>query len=218
MPHAFTSILVFGCLLSAYFLNWLLFILSDSKVTVSLRYADLVSTLPSGISVLAWPMQQPKKLRTAVAPINRKEALGNQLIPARLAHAEDALRSMSLPEGWTDISESRELSQCYQLASCFLLCQIPPPFPTHPPKHSSIYTCLTHIHLWLHSLATNGAFSLQLLQTLFWACPKLLKKYFPIRMPSSHVFPPERMHIVKDDTWVNRMFTILEIVKLPPRS
>ncbi|EYU42806.1 hypothetical protein ABFS82_13G007300 [Erythranthe guttata] len=73
----------------------------DCKVTVSLRYADLVSTLPSTISVLAWPMQQPKRLRTGLLPINRN--LGNQLIPSRLVHAEDALRSMSLPEAFADI-------------------------------------------------------------------------------------------------------------------
>lgn len=70
---------------------------------MSLRYANLVSTLPSEISVLAWPMQQPKKLRTGVVTINRKEALENNLIPARLVHAENALRSMSLPEGWNAI-------------------------------------------------------------------------------------------------------------------
>ncbi|GFP96376.1 hypothetical protein PHJA_001781700 [Phtheirospermum japonicum] len=70
----------------------------DCKVTVSLRYGNLVSTLPSGVNVFAWPMQQPKRLRTSVAPINRKEISGNQLVPARLVNAEHALKSMSLPE------------------------------------------------------------------------------------------------------------------------
>ncbi|XP_057792874.1 uncharacterized protein LOC131009509 isoform X3 [Salvia miltiorrhiza] len=75
----------------------------DCKVIVSIRYGELVSTLPSTISVLAWPMHQHKKLRTAVVPTNRKESHGNQLVPARLAHAEDALRSMSLPEAFAEI-------------------------------------------------------------------------------------------------------------------
>ncbi|KAL3646161.1 hypothetical protein CASFOL_011341 [Castilleja foliolosa] len=77
----------------------------DCKVTVSLRYGNLVSTLPSGVNVFAWPMQQPKtkRLRTSVAPINRKEISGNQLVPARLVNAEQALRSMSLPEAFADI-------------------------------------------------------------------------------------------------------------------
>ncbi|XP_073058152.1 uncharacterized protein [Primulina eburnea] len=75
------------------------------KVTVSLRYTDLVSTLPSAVSVLAWPIQQHKKLLTGAAPIDRKEngAQGTQSIPARLQYAEDALRSMSLPEAFAEI-------------------------------------------------------------------------------------------------------------------
>ncbi|KAL1560919.1 hypothetical protein AAHA92_11075 [Salvia divinorum] len=75
----------------------------DCKVIVSIRYGELVSTLPSTISVLAWPMHQHKKLRTSVAPTSRKESHGNQLVPARLVHAEDALRSMSLPEAFAEI-------------------------------------------------------------------------------------------------------------------
>ncbi|KAG8364512.1 hypothetical protein BUALT_Bualt18G0004900 [Buddleja alternifolia] len=74
----------------------------DCKVTVSLRYADLLATLPSVVSVLAWPMQQPKKSWGGVAPINRKE-YGPQPIPARLLYAEEALRSMSLPEAFAEI-------------------------------------------------------------------------------------------------------------------
>ncbi|KAL3821609.1 hypothetical protein ACJIZ3_007514 [Penstemon smallii] len=67
----------------------------DCKITVSLRYAELVSTLPSGISVLAWPLQQLKKSSAGATAI--------QPIPARLAYAEDALRSMSLPEAFAEI-------------------------------------------------------------------------------------------------------------------
>lgn len=70
----------------------------DCKITVSIRYPDLVSTLPSEISVLAWPVHQSKRPKTAVSPATRKE-----LIPARLAYAEDALRSMSLPEAFAEI-------------------------------------------------------------------------------------------------------------------
>lgn len=70
----------------------------DCKVTVSLGYTDLVSTLPSEISVLAWPLPQPKRLRTGIAPITR-----HQLVPARLFNAEDALRTLSLPQAFAEI-------------------------------------------------------------------------------------------------------------------
>ncbi|KAB1201366.1 hypothetical protein CJ030_MR0G003827 [Morella rubra] len=71
---------------------------SDSKVTVSLRYADLLSVLPTRIRVLAWPS---KKSSTIGATLNRKEngIVGSHQIPARLSYAEDALQTMSLPEG-----------------------------------------------------------------------------------------------------------------------
>ncbi|CAA0836939.1 Unknown protein [Striga hermonthica] len=72
----------------------------ECKITVSLRYGSLISTLPSGVSVLAWPTHQPKRLRAGLAPVNRKDISGNHLIPARLTNAEHALRSMSLPEGY----------------------------------------------------------------------------------------------------------------------
>lgn len=58
-----------------------------SKITVCLRYADLVSVLPTRVKVLAWPTCQFKK-DSISAPT-----------PARLSYAEDALRNMSLPEG-----------------------------------------------------------------------------------------------------------------------
>ncbi|KAL0327926.1 UNVERIFIED_CONTAM: hypothetical protein Scaly_2225200 [Sesamum calycinum] len=83
------------------------FVLADfnCKVTVSLRYADLLSTLPSVVSVLAWPIQQPKKSWTGAGQLNRKDygTLGRQAIPARLLYAEDALRTMSLPEAFAEI-------------------------------------------------------------------------------------------------------------------
>ncbi|KAI5673104.1 hypothetical protein M9H77_13468 [Catharanthus roseus] len=77
----------------------------DSKVTVSLRYADLISILPSGVSVMAWPMYQFNKTSTVTMSMNKKgiESLGSKAIPARLSYAEDALRTMSLPEAYAEI-------------------------------------------------------------------------------------------------------------------
>ncbi|XP_018836220.1 uncharacterized protein LOC109002785 isoform X1 [Juglans regia] len=87
---------------------------SDCKVTVSLRYADLVSVLPSRIRVLAWPS---KKNSINAATLNRKESgvLGSHQIPARLSYAEDALRTMSLPEAFAEIvlKLSRELQHIF---------------------------------------------------------------------------------------------------------
>lgn len=60
-------------------------------MTVGLRYADLVSVLPTRVKVFAWPMNQFKK----------NGALGTHPGPVRLSYAEDALRTMSLPEGAT---------------------------------------------------------------------------------------------------------------------
>ncbi|XP_071937390.1 uncharacterized protein [Coffea arabica] len=76
----------------------------DCKVTVSLRYADLVSILPTGVSVLAWPMHRNFMNKKGGGP------LGSKTIPERLSYAEDALRTMSLPEG--DIS-----AQCFFIIS-----------------------------------------------------------------------------------------------------
>ncbi|XP_057434609.1 uncharacterized protein LOC130727479 [Lotus japonicus] len=73
----------------------------DCKVTVSLRYADLISVLPSRISVLAWPMLK----KNTAATLNRKEDgnFGSHPAPVRLHYAEDALRTMSLPEAYAEI-------------------------------------------------------------------------------------------------------------------
>ncbi|KAK6945615.1 Centromere protein O [Dillenia turbinata] len=76
----------------------------DCKVTVSLKYANLVSVLPTRIRVLAWPMHQNKASPSAPTTSKRGiDALGTQPIPARLTYAEDALRSMSLPEAYAEI-------------------------------------------------------------------------------------------------------------------
>ncbi|XP_042408921.1 uncharacterized protein LOC121998197 [Zingiber officinale] len=69
----------------------------DCKVTVSLRYADLISILPSRIRVLAWPVHPSKKT------LADEKKGGAQSIPSRLPYAEDALRTMSLPEAYAEI-------------------------------------------------------------------------------------------------------------------
>ncbi|XP_019702737.2 uncharacterized protein [Elaeis guineensis] len=73
----------------------------DCKVTVSLRYADLVSVLPSRIRVLAWPVHPSKKI--LVGDRKGSGAVLAQSIPSRLSYAEDALRTMSLPEAYAEI-------------------------------------------------------------------------------------------------------------------
>ncbi|XP_026404068.1 centromere protein O-like isoform X2 [Papaver somniferum] len=72
---------------------------NDCKLTVSLRYADLVSVLPTRIRVLAWPINLKKSLSAAPATNNKKP----QAVPARLSYAEDALRTMTLPEAYAEI-------------------------------------------------------------------------------------------------------------------
>ncbi|XP_026656754.2 uncharacterized protein LOC103696594 isoform X3 [Phoenix dactylifera] len=83
--------------------NWIEFVLEDfdCKVTVSLRYADLVSVLPSRIRVLAWPVHPLKKI--LVGDRKGSGAALAQSIPSRLSYAEDALRTMSLPEAYAEI-------------------------------------------------------------------------------------------------------------------
>ncbi|KAG0472272.1 hypothetical protein HPP92_016818 [Vanilla planifolia] len=73
----------------------------DCKVTVSLRYADLVSILPSRIRVLAWPLHPSKKVLATEKKVCSVATA--QSIPSRLSYAEDALRTMSLPEAYAEI-------------------------------------------------------------------------------------------------------------------
>lgn len=72
-----------------------------SKITVSLRYADLLSVLPTRVKVLAWPVNQLKRHCTSAAIANRRDngGMGYAPIPSRLTYAEEALRTRSLPEG-----------------------------------------------------------------------------------------------------------------------
>ncbi|CAI9101112.1 OLC1v1038366C1 [Oldenlandia corymbosa var. corymbosa] len=77
------------------------FVIDDynCKVTVSLRYADLVSILPTAVSVLAWPKQSDSLTMTTV--MSRRST--NKFVPERLSYAEDALKIMSLPEAYAEI-------------------------------------------------------------------------------------------------------------------
>ncbi|GMN39829.1 hypothetical protein TIFTF001_009065 [Ficus carica] len=90
----------------------------DCKVTVALRYADLVSVLPTRIRVLAWPVHQSRKSSSNSSTTSRKEDGGmtGQASPVRLSYAEDALRNMSLPEAYAEIvlNLPRALPQIYQ--------------------------------------------------------------------------------------------------------
>ncbi|KAJ7958652.1 Centromere protein O [Quillaja saponaria] len=87
----------------------------DCKITISLRYADLLSVLPTRISVLAWPVSK----KSSSSTMDRKEdgVMGSHPIPARLTYAEDALRTMSLPEAYAEIvlNLPGALKQMFQL-------------------------------------------------------------------------------------------------------
>lgn len=91
---------------------------SDCKIIVTLRYGDLVSVLPDRVKVLAWPTHQLKK-NTSPTYSNRKEngERSSHPSPARLSYAENALKSMSLPEAYAEIvlNLPQALQQLYQL-------------------------------------------------------------------------------------------------------
>lgn len=83
------------------------FVLEDfecTRITVSLKYADLVSVLPTRVRVMAWPLNSSKK-GPGAALMARKGSgtLSSHLIPARLSYAEEALRTLSLPEAFAEI-------------------------------------------------------------------------------------------------------------------
>ncbi|KAL5974032.1 hypothetical protein ACLOJK_030694 [Asimina triloba] len=82
--------------------SWVEFVLEDfeCKITVSLRYADIVSAPPTRVRVLAWPLHSAKKIVMSPTAIRKGNGLNAaQPVPARLTYAEDALRTTSLPEG-----------------------------------------------------------------------------------------------------------------------
>lgn len=98
--HNFFKSSVSQIIISIYFL-FLNF--GCSKVTVTLRYADLLTVLPSRIRVVAWPVHPSKKNSSNSSATSRKEngsiGIAGETSPIRLTYAEDALRTMSLPEG-----------------------------------------------------------------------------------------------------------------------
>ncbi|KAK1323207.1 hypothetical protein QJS10_CPA02g01507 [Acorus calamus] len=73
----------------------------DCRVTISLRYADLVLTLPSRIRVLAWPVHPSKKISSTDA--SGTGSILAQSTPSRLPFAEDLLRTLCLPEAYAEI-------------------------------------------------------------------------------------------------------------------
>uniref|UniRef100_A0A0D9W362 Centromere protein O n=1 Tax=Leersia perrieri TaxID=77586 RepID=A0A0D9W362_9ORYZ len=83
--------------------NLIEFVMEDfeCKVTVSIRYSDLLLTLPSQARVLAWPLGSFQ--RTSVTGRRARSAAAAQLVPFRLPYAEDALKTLSLPEAFAEI-------------------------------------------------------------------------------------------------------------------
>ena len=75
----------------------------DCKVTVDLRYENLLSILPTRVSVLAWHVNESKKSSNARKTSKGIEVSENQDAPLRLKYAEDALRTLSLPEAYAEI-------------------------------------------------------------------------------------------------------------------
>ncbi|KAL6639829.1 hypothetical protein ACP70R_022651 [Stipagrostis hirtigluma subsp. patula] len=82
--------------------NVIEFVLEDfeCKVTVSIRYSDLLMTLPSQARVLAWPLRSSKRISVTDY---RSGASDAQPAPFRLSYAEDALKTLCLPEAYADI-------------------------------------------------------------------------------------------------------------------
>ncbi|KAK3142879.1 hypothetical protein QOZ80_4BG0353110 [Eleusine coracana subsp. coracana] len=80
--------------------NVIEFVLEDfeCKVTVSIRYSDLLLTLPSKARVLAWPLRVTRRPSTRAS-----SASAAQPVPFRLTYAEDALKTLCLPEAYADI-------------------------------------------------------------------------------------------------------------------
>ncbi|XP_021306413.1 uncharacterized protein LOC110431602 isoform X1 [Sorghum bicolor] len=80
--------------------NMIEFVLEDfeCKVTISIRYSDLLQTLPSQARVLAWPLRSAKRIST-----RSSSASAAQPVPFHLSYAEEALKTLCLPEAYADI-------------------------------------------------------------------------------------------------------------------
>ncbi|PKI51855.1 hypothetical protein CRG98_027773 [Punica granatum] len=79
---------------------------SDCKITVTLRYTDLLCVLPTRARVLAWPVHHSRRNCPSPGSIyNRKGngVFGSQPSPIRLSYAEEAFRMMSLPEAYAEL-------------------------------------------------------------------------------------------------------------------
>uniref|UniRef100_A0A0E0P6S6 Uncharacterized protein n=2 Tax=Oryza TaxID=4527 RepID=A0A0E0P6S6_ORYRU len=75
--------------------------IGELKVTVSIRYSDLLFTLPSQARVLAWPLRSSRGISVTERRASRSASA--QLVPFRLPYAEDALKTLSLPEAFAEI-------------------------------------------------------------------------------------------------------------------
>eukprot|EP00252_Welwitschia_mirabilis_P013910 TRINITY_DN3080_c0_g1_i1.p1 TRINITY_DN3080_c0_g1~~TRINITY_DN3080_c0_g1_i1.p1 ORF type:complete len:362 (-),score=70.17 TRINITY_DN3080_c0_g1_i1:283-1368(-) len=73
----------------------------NRKVTVSLSYDDICSELPTQSKVLAWPLGHFKE-GDAIGGQGGRAGITRE-IPCRLAYAEDALRTISLPQAYAEI-------------------------------------------------------------------------------------------------------------------
>ncbi|GKA10238.1 hypothetical protein Tco_0689671 [Tanacetum coccineum] len=75
---------------------------TDCRLTSqSFRYADLLSILPTAVSVVAWPMNRSK--RSPTEGRTGKVAFGSNSAPIRLNYAESAMRTLSLPQAYAEI-------------------------------------------------------------------------------------------------------------------
>lgn len=69
----------------------------NCKVTVSLSYDDIHSELPTRSKVLAWPLHYSKAMEGSIG------RQGSRSWPSHLPYAEDALRTISLPQAYAEI-------------------------------------------------------------------------------------------------------------------
>ncbi|GJW25676.1 centromere protein O, partial [Tanacetum coccineum] len=70
----------------------------DRRTVHSYIWANLLSILPTAVSVVAWPMNRSK--RSPTEGRTGKVAFGSNSAPIRLNYAESAMRTLSLPEGY----------------------------------------------------------------------------------------------------------------------
>eukprot|EP01018_Ginkgo_biloba_P007358 Gb_34425 [translate_table: standard] len=80
------------------------FVMEDfnCKVTVSLAYDDIDSELPTRSKVLAWPILSSKTMGAGIGRQGNRSTV-TRAIPSHLPYAEDALRTISLPQAYAEI-------------------------------------------------------------------------------------------------------------------